>query len=212
VTVTTGFSETSSKLRVHRSSTIPAHDRRERDGIPVTAPLRTIFDLASCVSDFELDKAIAEAFAVGMVSKGMVERAIVQRRGHRGVARVRALLGGGRRPSRTRSKPERKLRSLLTAAGIEGFETNAHIGPWEVDFYFRSLGLAVEVDAYVTHSSPWAFERDRRKTTALEDHGLTVHRVTDVQIAETPGAVVEGIRSRIRRLADEIRRSHRIGG
>jgi very-short-patch-repair endonuclease len=81
-----------------------------------------------------------------------------------------------------------------------------------VDFYFASIGLVVEVDAYVTHSSPWAFERDRRKTTALEDRGLTVHRVTDTQIDARPELVVSGICARIDRVAAEFGPTHRIGG
>ena len=43
--------------------------------------------------------------------------------------------------------------------------------------------LVVEVDGYSTHSSPWAFERDRRKSAELEDLGLRVHRV---RVANSP--------------------------
>jgi very-short-patch-repair endonuclease len=74
------------------------------------------------------------------------------------------------------------------------------IGPWEVDFYFREIGLVVEVDVYSTHASPWAFERDRAKTSALEDRGLSVHRVTDVQMKRDPALVVGRIMRRIRDL------------
>lgn len=212
VTVTSGYVEARPGIRVHRTTRLRSHERRERDGIPVTAPLRTLIDLAGSGSTTELEVAVAEAFARGLVNKGMLERAVDEARGRRGTAGLRVMVGGGMRPSRTRSKPERKLRRLLIAAGIEDFETNARIGPWEVDFYFRTLGLVVEVDAYVTHSSPRAFERDRRKTTALEDLGLTVHRVTDVQLDEGPGRVVEGISRRLDRLSAEIGRIHPLGG
>ena len=50
-------------------------------------------------------------------------------------------------------------------------ETNVKVGRWTVDFLWREAGLAVEVDAYSTHSSPWAFERDRRKDAELTASG-----------------------------------------
>jgi very-short-patch-repair endonuclease len=59
----------------------------------------------------------------------------------------------------------------------------------------------VEVDAYSTHSSPWAFERDRRKTAELEELGLKVHRVTKLRIDKEPTTVVAEIQRRIARAA-----------
>jgi very-short-patch-repair endonuclease len=212
ITVTSGRVETQPGIRVHRTTWLRPHERRERDGIPVTAPLRTLIDLASSCTVRELEGAIAEAFALGLVNKRMLERAVENARGRRGVARIRALIGTDRRPSRTRSNPERALLHLLRAARIDGFETNVRIGRWEVDFYWRDLGLVVEVDAYATHSSPWAFERDRRKTTDLEDRGLKVHRVTDIQIEREPKPVVAQIQRRLRDLTAELRRNHRTGG
>ena len=49
---------------------------------------------------------------------------------------------------------------------------------WEVDLLWRSAGLVVEVDGYSAHSSPRAFERDRRKDAELTALGLTVQRFT----------------------------------
>jgi very-short-patch-repair endonuclease len=39
-----------------------------------------------------------------------------------------------------------------------------------------SQGLVVEVDGYATHSSPTAFERDRRKDADLSESGVRVQR------------------------------------
>ncbi len=197
VTVTGGRAGKQDGIRVHHTKVLRSHERRERDGIPITAPLRTLIDLASCCSPARLETAVAEAFARGAVNKGMLERAVNEAHGRRGIAELRRMIGADRRPSRTRSRPERVLLALLRASGVGGFETNARIGIWEVDFYWRDAGLVVEVDAYVTHSSPWAFERDRRKTADLEDRGLRVHRVTDLQIEHAPRETVDGIRRRL---------------
>jgi very-short-patch-repair endonuclease len=203
VTVTQGRAGRQRGIRVHRTTTLRHHERRDLDGIPITAPLRTVIDLASCCEEAELEAAVAESFARGQVNKGMLLRAVDELPGRRGLTKLRSLLAAERRPSRLRSNPERVLRRLLLAAGVDGFETNVRAGPWEVDFLFRAIGLVVEVDAYATHSSPWAFERDRRKTADLEDRGLAVHRVTDGQLEREPGATVSGITRRIADLTVE---------
>lgn len=45
-------------VRVHRSSSILSADQRRRDGIPVTAPIRTLVDLATClpIGQLELER------------------------------------------------------------------------------------------------------------------------------------------------------------
>jgi very-short-patch-repair endonuclease len=185
---------------VHRTSCLLPYEIRERHGIPVTAPIRTLMDFACDCTDEELERAVAEAFALGLTRRGPLLRELEQRRGRRGTARLRLLLDGDG-PKRTRSTPERKLLRALRTAGIDGFETNAQLGGWEVDIYWPAHRLVVEVDAYSTHSSPWAFERDRRKSAELEDLGLRVHRVTKVRIYAEPATVVAEIQRRITRAA-----------
>ena len=68
------------------------------------------------------------------------------------------------------------------------------VGGWEVDLLWRDQRLIVEVDGYAAHSSPWAFERDRRKTAALQALGYVVLRVTPRQIADHTDAVIAWIR------------------
>jgi len=203
VTVTDGRAGKQRGIRVHRTKSLQPHEGRERDGIALTAPLRTLIDLAGSCTPSQLECAIAEAFALGLVNRGMLERAAARASGRRGIATLRSLIASERRPSLTRSKPERVLLRLLRGAGIHDFETNARVGPWEVDFFWPKVGLVVEVDAYVTHSSPRAFERDRRKTSDLEDRGLKVHRVTDLQLERDPHATVSGITRRLAELSVE---------
>ena len=128
VTVTRGRAGKQDGIRVHHTKVLRSHERRERDGIPITAPLRTLIDLASCCSPARLETAVAEAFARGAVNKGMLERAVNEAHGRRGIAELRRMIGADRRPSRTRSRPER-VSWLLLASGVGGFETNARIGP-----------------------------------------------------------------------------------
>jgi very-short-patch-repair endonuclease len=168
------------RLITHETTSLAAHEVREVDGIPVTAPIRTLVDFAGDdATDIELDRAVAEAFALGLTNRASMLRAMPRRPGS---ARLRALLDDPRGPRKTRSRPERHLLSRLRRAGAPEPLTNHKIGRWEVDFFWPEHRLVVEVDAYATHSSPWAVKRDRRKDAYLQERGLEVIRVMDDEI------------------------------
>jgi len=181
-------------IHVHRSP-LKHWEIRERHDIPVTAPVRTILDLAGCLSDDDLEAAVAEACALRYLTPNQLSRAIVP--GRRGARRLRSLLDAG--PKRTRSTPERILLNALRSGGIDGFVTNEQVGRWEADFYWPSDGLVIEVDAYSTHSSPTAFERDRRKDAELGALGLEVQRFSADRVRNECEAVVAWIRDRLSR-------------
>jgi very-short-patch-repair endonuclease len=175
-------------VAVHRA-TLADHEIRERQGIPVTAPIRTIMDLAARCTDSELEAAVAESFALRLTNRGAILRSLVP--GRRGARRLRRLLDAG--PKRTRSSPERALLTALRAAGIEEPDVNARLGRWEVDFYWPRHRLVVEIDGYAAHSSPAAFERDRRKDAELAEVGVSVRRFTAKQVRDDPDGVVARI-------------------
>jgi very-short-patch-repair endonuclease len=108
----------------------------------------------------------------------------------RGVRALRAVLDIHGGPRRTRSPAERALLRLLRERGIEGYETNATVAGYEVDFLWREAGLAVEVDGYDAHSSRVAFERDRLKVAKLKAAGVSVMPVTGRQIRDDADGVV----------------------
>jgi very-short-patch-repair endonuclease len=190
-------------IRLHRTATLAPHELRERAGIPITSVPRTLIDLAACCSPTQLEAAVAEAFALGLPDRSQLLRLIRGHPGRRGVAILRAQLGGERKPARTRSRPERTLLREVRDAGLPEPEVNVKLGRWEVDLLWRDAGLVVEIDAYATHSSPRAFERDRRKSAELEDLGLTVRRVSDRQIRDQTVLTVRRIRRALRELTAE---------
>ncbi len=185
---------------VHETKALAPYEIRQRHGIPVTGPIRTLLDFATDCTDEELERTVAEAFALHLTGPGALQRELEKRRGRRGTTRLRSLLDGDG-PRRTRSSPERKLLSALRAAGAPDTLTNHRVGRWEVDFYWPDQRLVVEVDAYSTHSSPWAFERDRRKSGELAALGLLVHRVTRRRIDCDLATVVAEIQDFLRRAA-----------
>src|SRR5215208_5026593 len=133
-------------------------------------------------------------------SRGRVSRPCVRRRtkgsvggqrGKRGVATLRRVLDIPGGPKRTRSSGERAMLRLLRRAGMTGFETNARIHGYEVDFLWRGLGVAVELDGWDGHSGRIAFERDRLKVAKLTAHGVTAIPVTGRQLRDDPAGVVD---------------------
>jgi very-short-patch-repair endonuclease len=63
----------------------------------------------------------------------------------------------------------------------------------EVDVFWRSESLIVEVDGYEYHSNRQAFESDRARDAALVAGGYRVIRVTWRQLVDRPYEVVARI-------------------
>ena len=100
-------------------------------------------------------------------------------------------------PTLTRSEAEERFLALVRAARLPPPECNTRIGPYEVDFLWRSERLVVEVDGYAFHSSRLAFERDRRRDADLQTQGYSVMRFTWRQIVQEPVALVACLAQRL---------------
>jgi very-short-patch-repair endonuclease len=90
----------------------------------------------------------------------------------------------------TRSEAERRLVSLVRAAGLPAPEHNVRIDGLEVDLFWRDHALVIEVDGFAYHSGRAAFERDRSRDARLTALGIAVMRITWRQLVHEPHAVV----------------------
>ena len=186
-------------VRVHRTRVIDAKDRRQRDGLELTSPARTLLDLASESSDRELDRALNEARVHRLLGNRELTDVLGRANGRHGAPRLAALIRLHDGPALTRSEAERRLLELIRAAGLPEPETNVRLFGFEVDFLWRSHNLVVEVDGFAFHATPRAFERDHDRNRVLEDAGVTVKRVTWRQIVEEPYATIATIASALAR-------------
>jgi len=118
---------------------------------------------------------------------------VERNRRRRGTATLRAVLELDGGPARTRSEAERILLALLRRAALPSPETNARLGPYEVDFVWRQERLVVEVDGYAFHADRRAFERDRVRDGELQARGIRVIRVTWRQLTDRPETVLARI-------------------
>jgi len=165
-------------------------DLRRQHGMPLTSPPRTLLDLASLLPESDLEHLVAEANYRKLASEAELRHQVERKPGARGAGILRNVLDLPGGPRRTRSPAERDLLRLLRRNGFTGFETNAWIHGYEMDFLWRDLGFAVEVDGWDGHSGRTAFERDRLKMAHLQAAGLQVMPITGRQIRRDPDGVV----------------------
>jgi very-short-patch-repair endonuclease len=171
-------------LRVHRIETLDPRDASKRRGIPITAPARTLIDYASTTGAEEVERAIAEALALRLVTEPQI-RAALARAPHRGgAAQVRAILGRPGGPRRTRTDGERAMLRLIRAAKLPEPLTNHPVEGFNADFFWPEVGLIVELDGGDFHRPRPAFERDHRRDIVHTAAGLEVLRVSGRQLAQ----------------------------
>jgi very-short-patch-repair endonuclease len=165
----------------------------------LTSPPRTILDLAAVLDARDLERVVAEAQYRRLATEAELTDQVERNRGKRGLPSLIAILDLPGGPRRTRSPAERDMLRLLRRAELDGYETNAKFGEYEVDVLWRELNFAVEVDGYDAHSGRVAFERDRLKIATLEANGLTVMPVTGRQLRISEEGVLERLVAALRR-------------
>jgi very-short-patch-repair endonuclease len=185
-------------IRLHRVAAFDTRDARTIHGIPITAPARTILDLAPHLKARELEQAVAEGYARGLVSRSGLAAQLARYPHRRGSRRLRRIIEGDAAPARTRSVAEERVLELVRAAGLPPPEANARVGPYEVDFVWRDRRLIVEVDGYAFHSTRPKFERDRERDASLVNQGWRVIRVTWRQVRDRPEKTVALLRDALR--------------
>jgi len=120
-------------LTAHRTRVLPPADRRTKDGVPVTAPARTLIDLAAVQSEPALERALDEALMRRLVRERELGAAIDRSRNRAGAGRLRALIGDGLSNGATRSEAERLFRRIVRSAELPAPEYNQPVGPYELD-------------------------------------------------------------------------------
>ncbi len=177
-------------VRIHRVDHLDRRDLRLLQGLPVTAPARTVIDLAgSSCTDARLERALAEARVLRLVTDRDLLAALDRCPGRTGVARMRRLLETEHEQALTRSEAERALLRLVTDAQLPRPNINVTVCGYEVDALWPQARLILEVDGHAFHGHRAAFERDRRRDQVLAAAGYRVIRVTWRQLIGEPLAV-----------------------
>lgn len=177
-------------VKVRRVARLDRQDVTWRRGLPVTAPARTIVDLAGVLTTLELESVIATALKMRLTTVPKIRDAMARAPASSpGIANLRRLLENGGF-ARTRSVYERRLLELIIAAQLPRPLTNHLVAGHEVDMVWLDRRLVVEFDGFSFHSDRRAFETDRRRDQDLVLAGFRVIRITARQVDEEPYAVI----------------------
>jgi len=172
----------------HRTRSLDDAERTVLGGVPITAPLRTLVDAAGTLGSRELERALASAERMGLVTVEEWAELDKRYRGRRGMTLLRALVRPEADRAFTRSEAEERCLALLRSAGLPPPHTNVPVGPYELDFFWGDVNVAVEVDGWAFHGTRAQFENDRRKDNWLRGRGVEVVRLTWRQITREPVA------------------------
>jgi hypothetical protein len=183
-------------IRVHRVRALHAEDRARIDGIPVTSLARTLLDSAEVRPD-QLERAFEEAERRRVLDVRAIERLCARANGRRGVRPLRGMIASEATPgtSDTRSELERRLLGLCMETELPLPAMNVMVEGFEVDAFWPSARLAVELDGFEFHRTRAAFERDRKRDAALQLAGHRIIRLTHRRMEHEPVTVIEELRS-----------------
>jgi very-short-patch-repair endonuclease len=175
-------------LQIHQRPALKDRGITTEYGIPVTTPVQTLIDMSLRLDRSDIERMINEADKYNLAHPPGLRRALDERKGEPGVARLRHILD--RRTFRlTKEELERRFLPLARRAGLPVPLTGQFVNEFEVDFYWPDLGLVVETDGLRYHRTPAEQARDRLRDQAHTAAGLTQLRFTHEQVRYEPDYV-----------------------
>jgi very-short-patch-repair endonuclease len=193
--------------RVHHPRSLPEHHCTSVDGIPVTTPARTIFDLAGVLPPQRTERAMDNALARSPALLRALHRMLPElaRRGRTGTTVMRELLAD-RPPGYVppASGLEARAIHVLGEVGIRA-RRQVDLGgdDWigRVDLLVEGTNLVIEIDSVRFHTSLLDREQDARRDAELCAAGYEVLRVTEEDVWHAPAAAVRAVLAAMRRAA-----------
>jgi predicted transcriptional regulator of viral defense system len=187
-------------VKVTRTRNLPSVERDLVDGLAVTAPARTLLDLAPVCSEAHLAELVAAALRTRGCTLSDLEDTLRRHPGAtaRGrLVRVVALLGDDAEGSR--SDVEVAALAAVVEAGLPRPDLAHRVrdrrGRFvaEVDLAYPAQRIAIEIDGYRWHSSPASKLADERRQNRLVLAGWTVLRFSADEVRRRPDEVVATI-------------------
>jgi very-short-patch-repair endonuclease len=189
-------------ITVHRRARLSLDEVTEHHRIPVTNPIRTVIDLATCCGRTELERVVNDADKLDLVDPETLRTALDDRPGDPGVAILRDLLDSTTL-TLTDSELERRFLSLVRRVGLPTPLTQQWVNGCRVDFWWPDLGLVVETDGLRYHRTAAQQAEDKRRDQAHAAAGHTPLRFSHAQVKYEPDYVEEVLRRVAHRLATE---------
>jgi very-short-patch-repair endonuclease len=185
-------------IRAHRTA-IADDEWTVEGGIPVTSPLRTIFDLAAVVGRRQLERAWHEAEVRGLRDRVSLPTLLERYPRRRGTRALRGLLASTEPVRFTRNDFEEAFAVLIDAHGLPRPRMNADLALrgrfFQVDALWEPQRVVLELDGRAVHGTARNFESDRERDRTLMAEGWRTLRVTWRQLRDEPDSVAGDLRS-----------------
>ena len=190
---------------VHRGP-VPADERTEVEGIPVTTVPRTVLDYAVGASRGEVERALNEMEVRQLRDALSIRDLLARYPRRRGSAVVRALLDeGAETRGVTKRELEERFAALVERHGLPRPRRNADLAVrgrlFNVDCLWPDARLVVELDGRAAHGTRKAFEADRERDRLMLADGWRVMRITWAQLCEEEKAVTADLCAALNRPA-----------
>jgi very-short-patch-repair endonuclease len=183
---------------VAHESVVASDEREVEDGIPVTSPFRTVFDLAAALDRRGLERAWHEAEVRGLRDRVSLPVLLERYPGRRGAKNLRALLEAPEPIGFTRNDFEEAFVALVDAHGLWRPRMNGALALrgrfFEIDALWEDERVAVELDSRSVHGTNKNFEGDRQRDRILLAEGWRTVRVTWQQLQDEPDDVVADLK------------------
>ena len=165
--------------------------------IPVTTVARTLLDLAEALDEDGLRRAFEEADRLKLLRMPAVERVCTRAGKRKGLVTLRRLIDAAREPVFTRSPLENRFAEFYREhlADLPAPHTNVSILDHEVDAYWPTHRLVVEMDSWEFHGHRAAFESDRARDAKMQAAGYRALRFTHRRLHEESAAVASELRT-----------------
>ncbi len=168
------------------------------DGIPVTSPFRTVFDLAAVLDLRGLERSWHEAEVRGLRDRVSLPMLLERYPGRRGSRNLRALLESPEPVGFTRNDFEEAFVALVDTYGVTRPRMNADLAVrgrfFQIDALWEDERVAVELDSRSVHGTNKNFESDKQRDRILLAEGWRTMRVIWRQLRDEPAEVAADLK------------------
>jgi len=186
-------------IRLHRSS-LDDDERAVEAGIPVVSVARTLLDIAEAVDEERLRHAFEEADRLKLLHLPELRHVCARAGRRKGLPALRRLISAALAPPPGRSPLENRFAEFYRRhlADLPEPLANVLILGYEVDAYWPSHRLIVEMDGWKYHSHRAAFEHDRSRDIAMQAAGYRVVHLTHRQLETEAPRIATHLRNLLR--------------
>ena len=200
--------------RVHEVVDLLPQHVRLFDGIPVSSPARTVFDLAGMVHPARAERLLDWFWAERLVDGRTLHQTLgeLAERGRAGIATMRGLLESrGPQYVPPASGLERRFAEVVDTPLLPRLRRQVDVGgtTWtgRVDFIAERAPLVVEVQSERYHTALVDQAADAARRAQLEADGFEVVEVCDREVWHEPQVVRDRVGQAWIRLGHRLRRS-----